>query len=67
MRWALTRPGKIDGFAVLQDSEERLMATSENVGLVSDTRLASATKKIDQVSRLHRQGTGVRLNSPGVV
>jgi hypothetical protein len=67
MCWPLIRPGKNDASAVLQDSEGRLMATSENVGLVSDTRLASATEKIDQVSRLHRQGTGVRLNSPGAV
>jgi hypothetical protein len=43
------------------------MATSENVGSVSDTRLAAATEEMDQVSRLHRQGIAVRLNSPGAV
>jgi hypothetical protein len=61
MRWPLVRPGKIDASAVLQGSEGRLMATSENVGSVSDTRLAAATEEIDQVSRSHPQGIGVRL------
>ena len=37
------------------------MATSENVGSVSDTRLAAATEEMDQVSRSHPQGIGVRL------
>jgi hypothetical protein len=59
MRWPLVRPGKIDAFAVLQGNEGRLMATSENVGSVSDMRLAAATEEIDQVSRLHRRGIGV--------
>jgi hypothetical protein len=35
------------------------MATSENVGSVSDMRLAAATEEIDQVSLLHRRGIGV--------
>jgi hypothetical protein len=59
MGWPLLRPGKIDASAALQGSEGRPVATSENVGSVSDTRLASATEEIDQVSRMHRRGIGV--------
>ena len=64
MRWPLVRPGKIDASAVLQGSEGRLMATSENVGPVSDTRLAAATEEIDFTVRNMSSHVGRTWKAP---